>query len=201
MGIGQYALLDTLPPPVSAQPGVQQFFKFYLDSQPSQFLSDCASLGLKNLRDSYDGSITKLVDFKLTDESGWGTSNLLDSVNAYYLQSFQNYLSNLPQVVQGTYQPPDFVHLGPNDPPVSSWSDSRIVATGGSAKNQPIETRRRFFWTMRFLTDQAAQGFQAAKEAMKNTFQIQMNIYTNWTQFQGRWSVRWRFYRCCNGLV
>ncbi len=194
-GIGQYALLDAYTSaqtlPVPTPPEVQQFFKFYLDTLPSQLLNDWASLALKNLKDSYNGSITKLVGFKLTDESGWGissyTHNLIDSINntadpvtgqKTYLPIFQSYLSTLPQVVEGTLKPSNFF------PGATAWNDPGIKATGAS---NSVEYPRLFFWTMRFLTDQAAQGFQAVKEAMKNTFQIPMNIYTNWSDFQGRW--------------
>jgi hypothetical protein len=178
----------------ATHPPAAYYFDFYLQNNITQlnnFVNKCVNI----LMSSYNGSPEKLVNFHLADEGevSWRYPDVFSSIPSSpsgQLTVFQQYLSNLPQVVQGTYTYSDFVEGA------TSWSDNRIVPTGGSAINQSVKTRRLFFWTIRFFAESASKGFAMARDALNNALDIanngspvQTNMYANWQVHhpQGFW--------------
>ena len=140
---------------------------------------------LQKYCDSYNDSFVELVDFKLRDEPGWNYPDMVNTLNTGgYVGDFHKYLIKM---VSPNYLPSDFV------PGATSWDNINAIG-GGLSPNAPIESRRLFFWTMRFFAEQASEGLALARDSVVNAFNsvsngssVHTNIDVNWNNMAGQW--------------
>jgi hypothetical protein len=126
--------------------------------------------------------ISRLVRFQIADENGW-----------YYPDMLQSFRRENPTTPGSTYAPPDSTigqldwsgesknaawisrfqdYVAAHDPGLRDfygdvWDE--VVPVGASQATTP-ETRRLFYWTMRFFSEQAALGARRIQAALEAAF-------------------------------
>jgi hypothetical protein len=106
-----------------------------------------------------------VIQIAMHDEPTWNFDVMVNEVKAKpdWLAGFQSYLKNI-----GSEQGLDATDFDPtiNDP--TAWNQLMpIGASTATTANAPIQTRRLFYWTTRFLVDSNANAFHLARQALQ----------------------------------
>lgn len=149
--------------------------------------------------------ISRLVRFQIADENGWYYPAILDSFrrenptplpntpvdwrdetkNAAWIKRFQDYVAANDLILRDFY--------------ADSWDE--IVPIGAGQATTP-ETRRLFYWSMRFFGDQAALGARRIQAALEAAFRpagsptderpehARLHVHTNFSE-----TVDWQWYK------
>ncbi|MBV9791419.1 MAG: hypothetical protein JOZ51_24700, partial [Chloroflexi bacterium] len=148
----------------------------------------------------------RVVRFQLADENGWYYPAIFDSFrhenpippqnvgvdwrdatkNAAWIKRFQDYVAANDLILRDFY--------------ADTWE--QIVPIGASQATTP-ETRRLFFWSMRFFSDQAALGARRIQAALEAAFRpadspptddrpehARLHVHTNFSE-----TVDWQWYK------
>lgn len=148
----------------------------------------------------------RVVRFQIADENGWYYPDVLKGFrlesptplpnvavdwrdatkNAAWIKRFQNYVAANDLILRDFY--------------ADTWE--QIVPIGASQATTP-ETRRLFYWSMRFFSDQAALGARRIQAALEAAFRpagsppaddrpehARLHVHTNFSE-----TVDWQWYK------
>jgi len=117
---------------------------------------------------------TDMAIFATSDEPGWYYPAMLNQVNSNpaLLARFHEYLKTLG--------------LRPKDFGAKSWHDLRLIGRGQAVT---LETRRLFYWSMRFFPSVSSRYFARVARALEQAFYPGMPVTVNWNFFAGRFYV------------
>ena len=104
--------------------------------------------------------------FHLADEPGWSFPDVWESnvvKDADRLRAFHEYLQ-----AQG---------LKPADIGAADWNSVRPI---GASQAKDLPSRRLFYWSARYPSDGAAEGFRLWSEALRRRFGAQLRTTSNW---------------------
>jgi Beta-galactosidase trimerisation domain len=120
---------------------------------------------------SSGGTRDDVTLMQLTDEPAWYYPDLINHINANsnWLEIFRSYLQS-----KGLSP----VFFGKPD-----W-DSVLMIGASSAID--LTSNRRFYWSMRYITESASLGHQRAYNELKKVLP-NAAIYVNWNNFQSDW--------------
>jgi len=133
------------------------------------------------------GGVANVTAIAMHDEPTWYYPQMVNEVIAAngstvngvtlpdWLGAFQSYLMKTGSE-QGLTATDFDPNIGPND-----WN--RLMPIGASnalTANAPIETKRLFYWTMRYFEDSNAQGVNLARKALLEEFPNLRNVYLDW---------------------
>eukprot|EP01079_Euglenida_sp_SAG-EU17-18_P003689 gene3689-685_t len=107
--------------------------------------------------------------FAMADEPGWYLPAALGGWPGRTLSAFSEYLQ-----AQG---------LTPQDVGAPSWQ-AALPAGRSAAATLPL--RRRYYWTLRFLSVYSSQHFAACTAALERHMHPGVLVFANWNNFHGR---------------